>query len=186
MLARSITDTDVDNATNTLLVSGAVAGVGAVTQNAGVAPALAGTYGHLTLNADGSYPYIADQNAADALATGVTATDVFSYTVKDADGLVSNSTTLTITVTGTNDAPVAVADVGAVDHRHRCRQRHQHAAGVGGGGGRWRCDAERRGRARARRHLWSPDAQRRWQLPLHCRSERGRRAGHRGHRHRRV
>jgi hypothetical protein len=37
---------------------------------------------------------------------------VFSYTVKDADGLVSNSTTLTITVTGTNDAPVADLNTG--------------------------------------------------------------------------
>src|SRR5258708_4166992 len=68
-----------------------------------------------SLNADGSYTYIADQAAADALATGVTANDVFSYTVKDPGGLVSNTTTLTITVTGTDDAPVAHADVGAVN-----------------------------------------------------------------------
>ena len=108
-------DTDVDNLTTSLLVSGAVAGTGAVTQGAGVATLLAGTYGHLTLAADGSYTYIADQPAADALATGVTANDVFTYTVKDPDGLVSNTTTLTITVTGTDDAPVAHADVGAVN-----------------------------------------------------------------------
>ena len=108
-------DTDVDNPTTSLLVSGAVAGTGAVTQGAGVATSIAGTYGHLTLNADGSYTYIADQAAADALATGATANDVFTYTVKDPDGLVSNTTTLTITVTGTDDAPVAHADVGAVN-----------------------------------------------------------------------
>src|SRR4029079_18036503 len=92
-------DTDVDNTTASLVVSGAVAGTGAVTQGAGVGTSLAGTYGHLTLNADGSYSYIAD--TANALATGVTVNDVFSYTVKDPDGLVSNTTTLTITVTGT-------------------------------------------------------------------------------------
>ena len=106
-------DTDVDNLTTSLLVSGAVAGTGAVTQGAGVATSIAGTYGHLTLNADGSYSYIADQAAADALATGVTANDVFSYTVKDPGGLVSNTTTLTITETGTDDAPVAHADTAA-------------------------------------------------------------------------
>ncbi|MDO8788210.1 MAG: VCBS domain-containing protein [Sulfuritalea sp.] len=109
------TDTDVDNTTASLVVSGAVAGAGSVTQGVGVATSLAGTYGHLTLAADGSYSYIADQNAADALATGATATDTFTYTVADPGGLVSNSTTLTITVTGTNDAPIAVADTGAVD-----------------------------------------------------------------------
>src|SRR4029077_9671672 len=98
-------DTDVDNTTASLVVSGAVAGTGAVTQGAGVGTSLAGTYGHLTLNADGSYSYTADQNAADALATGVTANDVFTYTVKDPGNLVSNTTTLTITVTGTDDAP---------------------------------------------------------------------------------
>ncbi|MES2583292.1 MAG: retention module-containing protein, partial [Pseudomonadota bacterium] len=109
------TDTDVDNTTASLLVSGAVAGTGAVTQGSGVATSLTGTYGHLTLNADGSYTYVADQPAADTLATGATANDVFTYTVKDPGGLVSNTTTLTITVTGTNDAPVAVANVGAVN-----------------------------------------------------------------------
>src|SRR6185369_16804383 len=98
------TDTDVDNATTSLVVSGAVAGVGAVTQGAGVATSLAGTYGHLTLNADGSYSYIAD--TANALATGVTVNDVFSYTVKEPDGLVSNTTSLVVSG--------AVAGVGAV------------------------------------------------------------------------
>ncbi|MGX1362261.1 VCBS domain-containing protein [Bradyrhizobium elkanii] len=100
----SVADTDVDNATNTLVVSGVVAGAGTVTQGVGVATSIAGTYGHLTLNANGSYSYVAD--TANSLATGVTAVDTFTYTVKDPDGLVSNSTTLKITVTGTNDAPV--------------------------------------------------------------------------------
>ncbi|MES2547486.1 MAG: DUF4347 domain-containing protein, partial [Pseudomonadota bacterium] len=102
------TDTDPDNTSTSLVVSGAVAGAGPVTQGSGVATSLTGTYGHLTLNADGSYTYIAD--TANGLAAGATANDVFTYTVKDPAGLVSNTTALTITVTGTNDAPVAVDD----------------------------------------------------------------------------
>ncbi|HET7868354.1 MAG TPA: Ig-like domain-containing protein, partial [Burkholderiaceae bacterium] len=73
-----------------------------------VGAALAGTYGTLTLNADGSYSYTADSSAAHALGVGQSGNDVFSYTVRDAAGATS-TTTLTITVTGTNDAPVAQA-----------------------------------------------------------------------------
>ncbi|NOU45325.1 MAG: DUF4347 domain-containing protein, partial [Methyloglobulus sp.] len=109
----SVADTDPDNATNTLVVSGAVAGTGAVTQNVGVGASLAGTHGHLTLNADGSYSYVADN--ANSLALGVTATDTFTYTVQDPGGLVSNTATLTITVTGTNDAPTAVNDTASTN-----------------------------------------------------------------------
>lgn len=104
----SVADSDVDNTTASLQVSGAVAGTGTVTQGTGVGTTLAGSYGHLTLNVDGSYSYVAD--SANALAFGMTATDTFTYTIKDADGLVSNTATLTITVTGTNDAPVAIND----------------------------------------------------------------------------
>ncbi|WP_206736216.1 cadherin domain-containing protein, partial [Bradyrhizobium betae] len=100
----SVADTDVDNATNTLLVSGVVAGTGAVTQGVGVGSSLVGTYGHLTLNANGSYSYVAD--TANSLAAGIQAVDTFTYTDKDPGGLVSNTTTLKITVTGINDAPV--------------------------------------------------------------------------------
>src|SRR6185436_13035028 len=42
----------------------------------------AGTYGSLTLNANGSYTYTPNSNA-DTLAAGETADDVFSYTVTD-------------------------------------------------------------------------------------------------------
>ncbi|MDP2693385.1 MAG: tandem-95 repeat protein, partial [Gallionella sp.] len=96
------TDTDVDNSTASLVVSGAVAGVGAVSQSAGVAVTLTGTLGHLTLAADGSFTYLADN--AGSLATGTSANDVFSYTVKDPGGLISNTTTLTINVTAAHVA----------------------------------------------------------------------------------
>ena len=96
-------DTDVD-AGDTRSVTAVSFGAGTGT----VGAALAGTYGTLTLNADGSYSYTADSGAAQALGVGQSANDVFSYTVRDASGATS-TTTLTITVTGTNDAPVAQA-----------------------------------------------------------------------------
>ena len=74
---------------------------------------LTGTYGTLTLNANGSYTYVADQDAADALDAGDTVTDVFNYTVSD--GSATDMATLTITVNGINDAPVAVDDTDAVN-----------------------------------------------------------------------
>ncbi|HYI40968.1 MAG TPA: Ig-like domain-containing protein [Allosphingosinicella sp.] len=60
-----------------------------------------GTYGTLTLNADGSYTY-APGAAAQALNAGDVVNDVFSYTASD--GTASDSATLTITVTGSDDA----------------------------------------------------------------------------------
>ena len=74
---------------------------------------LTGTYGTLTLNANGSYTYVADQDAADALDAGDTVTDVFNYTVSD--GSATDMATITITVNGINDAPVAVDDTDAVN-----------------------------------------------------------------------
>ena len=72
-----------------------------------------GTYGTLTIGADGSYTYTADQAAADALDAGDTATDVFVYTIDDGDD--EATATLTITVTGVNDTPVAVNDTDSVN-----------------------------------------------------------------------
>ena len=74
-----------------------------------------GTYGTLTIGADGSYTYIADQSAADDLDASDTATDVFTYTLSD--GSATDTATLTITVTGINDDPVAVNDT-AVSYTH--------------------------------------------------------------------
>ena len=73
---------------------------------------LTGTYGALTLNADGSYSYAATAGAADALPAGVVAEDVFTYTVTD--GTLSDRAELRIMVTGVNDAPVALANMAAV------------------------------------------------------------------------
>ena len=77
--------------------------------------ALTGTYGELTINADGSYEYVANQNAADALDPGETATDTFTYTVKDDDNKNADTGEIVITVTGINDEIIAVDDTDSVN-----------------------------------------------------------------------
>jgi VCBS repeat-containing protein len=68
--------------------------------------ALTGTYGQLTIAADGSYSYVANQDAADALDAGDIVTDSFNYTVSD--GTATDIAVITITVIGVNDAPTAL------------------------------------------------------------------------------
>src|SRR5579872_1387479 len=71
-----------------------------------VGSSLAGVYGHLTINADGSYSYVADNAAAiSAGASGSHLQDVFSYAVSDGNGG-SASASLTITL---DRAPVVTA-----------------------------------------------------------------------------
>ena len=74
-----------------------------------------GTYGTLTLNADGSYAYTLNNAspAVQGLGAGETATDVFTYTVTDGHGGTA-SNTLTVTIHGTNDAPTVAAAVASV------------------------------------------------------------------------
>jgi large repetitive protein len=93
-------DTDVDSGdtkTVTAIAFGATTGT--------VAAGLAGTYGTLTINADGSYSYAANRPAADALGAGQTGVDNFTYTVRDTAGLTSTAT-VAFTVNGVNDAPL--------------------------------------------------------------------------------
>lgn len=72
---------------------------------------LRGTYGWLTLNADGSYSYRLDNSlaAVQALRAGNTLADSFNYSVIDASGA-QDVATLTITIQGANDTPVAQND----------------------------------------------------------------------------
>ncbi|MGU3538572.1 VCBS domain-containing protein [Methylobacterium sp. A54F] len=63
---------------------------------------LTGRYGDLTLRADGTYSYAA--NNAAPLAEGQQDTDVFTYRVAGRDGATAQGT-LTVTVTGLNDRP---------------------------------------------------------------------------------
>ncbi|PRB82896.1 VCBS domain-containing protein [Pseudomonas sp. MYb185] len=73
-------------------VVGVVSGTGGPVENGNVGTSINGTYGTLTLNADGSYTYQSNANAV----TG-DEQDVFTYTVRDADGDLVE-TTLTINV----------------------------------------------------------------------------------------
>lgn len=69
-----------------------------------------GTYGTLTLNADGTYNYLLNATAQ-TLAQGQIAQDSFTYTVSD--GSASDTASLTFNITGLNDAPVASPDAAA-------------------------------------------------------------------------
>ena len=71
-----------------------------------------GSYGTLTLNADGSYSYSLDQRA-DTLGATDHPQETFSYEVTDAAGNTAQAT-LTVDITGTNDAPVVTAITGAI------------------------------------------------------------------------
>ena len=101
-------DTDVDaGETATLSVQGiSFSGTSGV-----VGTVLAGTYGSLVLNADGTYIYTLDNSlaATQELKQGEQVTEVFGYTVTDVNGAVSSST-LSITVNGTNDRPIITSD----------------------------------------------------------------------------
>jgi VCBS repeat-containing protein len=69
-------------------------------------------YGHLTLNADGSYSYVLDNSnpAVNALKAGETFVEQFNYTITDADGDTS-AAILTITIRGTTDGGPAITPV---------------------------------------------------------------------------
>ena len=75
---------------------------------------LTGTYGALTLNANGSYTYVVDNANAAVQAlrlTDDTLSEAFTYTMRDTAGAIA-SATLTITIPGANDTPVAVDNFG--------------------------------------------------------------------------
>jgi VCBS repeat-containing protein len=100
-------DTDVDSPASTVSRVNGVAG--------NVGTAVAGVYGTVNIQTNGSYTYTANLAAAQALRSGQVVTDVFSYTIVDNKGATS-TTNLTVTVTGVNDAPVA-NDVSGAGHK---------------------------------------------------------------------
>ncbi|MFF7056498.1 VCBS domain-containing protein [Achromobacter spanius] len=108
-------DTDPDN-NDVLHIDGVRAGGASATGNmAATGTDVAGLFGTLRVEADGTYTYTLN-NDLDAvqrlrLATD-TLTDTFTFRVADTGGLSSDST-LTITIRGANDAPVARPDTGA-------------------------------------------------------------------------
>ena len=104
------TDTLGADATVVSAVSGTAAGT--------VGGNTAGTYGTLALSNTGGYTYtLANTNpAVQALKTGESLVDTFTYTIRDADGDTS-TTTLTITINGQTDAPT-IATVAATGPDH--------------------------------------------------------------------
>jgi VCBS repeat-containing protein len=69
-----------------------------------------GTYGTLTLNANGAYEYQLDHALADFLAEGQVVHDVFEGVYGITDGALTNfATLLEIEITGTGEAPVPLA-----------------------------------------------------------------------------
>src|SRR5262249_23686070 len=100
---------DSDPNADTLTVSavnGAAGNVGAP---------VAGTFGSVTVAANGAYTYTLNNAlpAVQALKAGQTVTDVFNYTASDGHGG-TGSATLTVTINGTNDAPTATNNTASV------------------------------------------------------------------------
>jgi VCBS repeat-containing protein len=105
-------DTDVDHGdTLTVTTTGNYMGANGIIVQA--ASNYAGEYGnaHIAANGDWTYTLNNADHDTQALAQGETATETFTYVVKDANGLFDVST-LTITITGTNDAPVITSSCG--------------------------------------------------------------------------
>jgi VCBS repeat-containing protein/CshA-type fibril repeat protein len=103
-----LNDSDPDAGT-VLQVVAINAGAGSVGGDTG------GTFGSLTLNADGTFSYAVDQGNATVvtLQRGESLTETFSYTISDGDGGRSTAT-LVFTIHGTNDAPSAGNDRNAI------------------------------------------------------------------------
>ena len=108
-LAINADDTDADGETLTIseVRTGQTEGGGRGGADS-VGTTLVGTFGTLTLNADGSYTYGADQDAANSLKRGDSAVDHFNYTVTD--GTRTDIGVISITVNGISDPPVPVDD----------------------------------------------------------------------------
>mgnify|MGYP003323962071 FL=1 len=101
-----VLENDTIGTSDTLTVASIRLGATEGSGNAGtLGSALTGTYGQLTMNANGSYTYVANQSAADDLDAGDVVTDSFNYTVTASNGENDDNATLIITVVGINDAP---------------------------------------------------------------------------------
>jgi VCBS repeat-containing protein len=95
-------------------------------QNADICGTVTGHYGALTVNSDGSYSYVPNAAAINALQEG-SCTDTF--TVQTTDGHnASGTATLTVDVDGVNDAPVI--DVGQISVTHDGAQVTVHGIAV--------------------------------------------------------
>ncbi|EMI15277.1 Cadherin domain protein [Rhodopirellula maiorica SM1] len=98
-------DTDVDSG-DSKSIDGVASGVqGSTSGNVGAN--VAGNYGSIAIQSDGSYTYTVDNDNASVEAlrsSAETLSDVFTYTMVDASGLKSTEQ-ITITIQGSNDSP---------------------------------------------------------------------------------
>ena len=105
-------DTDPDSVANgeTQTVQGVESGSHvADTVSTGAGSPITGAHGTLTLNTNGSFTYVVNNadSTVDALNTGQSTTDTFTYTMHDAANTTSTAV-LTVTINGADDAPIAV------------------------------------------------------------------------------
>ncbi|BAQ65487.1 cadherin domain-containing protein [Geminocystis sp. NIES-3709] len=118
-------DTDTNNSYTDLRVisvrTGEIAGQG--TEKTLGTP-IEGNYGTFTLNSDGSYSYVVDNNNPDvqALNIGDTLTESFNYTVENVPDGRTDKAKFVITIDGVNDkpilpsiAPIAFSETSAYD-----------------------------------------------------------------------
>ena len=105
----SLTAYDKDGDTLIFTVSNAESGESREVAQKDAAPAeVAGLYGTLTLNADGTYSYTL---TSDALGAGEIATETFTVTANDGSGsatATSPAREITVNLVGANDAPTAL------------------------------------------------------------------------------
>ena len=101
-------DSDPDG--DELTVVGVDVGTGGGSPEGNIGSPLAGQYGELTLDADGSYSYELDNGnpLVDALKDGETLTEVFTYRISDGEGG-EDTATLTITINGRTDGAPGVS-----------------------------------------------------------------------------
>jgi VCBS repeat-containing protein len=107
-------DTDVD-AIDTRSVVGVAAGNVAGPLSSGVGATITGTYGAVVIAADGSYTYTLDNSDADtqALSTGESVAEVFTYTIADNNGA-KDTATLTVNIDGRDDTYVGTSGADTI------------------------------------------------------------------------
>ena len=126
----------------TTVPAGGVTGVAAGSDTSppvsgGVGTGIAGTFGTLTLNADGSYSYDGNPNVVPPAG----ATDTFVYTITDGDG---DTSTVTLTINLTNSSLAASNDDLTVNEAALAtRQQSVEPGGDGDRDGGGQCDARR-------------------------------------------
>ena len=120
-------DTDVGT---TLTLEGR-AGATGTNWTVGGGAAIIGTYGDLTLMADGNWTYALanDRMATNALADGADAIDTFTFRASDGT-IFSQIVHIDIALTGTNDAPVGGRDSGPARNRGQAVRLHRASGHV--------------------------------------------------------